>query len=583
MHRTCASGWSYAGWGRKLDAPLDVQPATHFRLAAQRGGELASGWLRTKASVVKTEIRNPSLRVRTTCDKAKRCSLLPVFQAILCVLLLSAAHSARGAAFSSTRTNSGLASPGSGSSRSSGGASRGGVRSTTPSVLGIPLPEERYGPNTMFEDLAEGLRSKVVYIRVEAIRATYSTNRPYAKATIPLLVESLVDDGFGEFTRTERSRLRSEASMALGMLGPQAKAAIPALVQVMNDTDERARANAIEAIKRVQPLDKRAMPVLINAMRDPSTRVQNAANLALVEVGPVSSNVVSAFIRAVSRNAAKIPASPRDFKVGDIPPPGDIRTASYDFFQLLGPEQRYAVPELTALADDPNAPIPVKRLAFMAMNNIGEVPAKYLPFLLSSLPDDLAWNSLRIMGPKAKDATAELIPFLDKKETRPIAADILAAIGAPGATSAIPAFERNIRQTASPELYMCEDLLKIAPSSQVALDGFEKIASKPLGSTAERLSGAQLTPEEVVALIGAPNAAAARPKAEELLALLDVPSIMVAHARLAQGNRAPRIHMLYLAGKLKEPSDQILRVRGEVAAGLQCAGPGPQQRGDPDA
>jgi hypothetical protein len=145
------------------------------------------------------------------------------------------------------------------------------------------------------------------------------------------------------------------------------------------------------------------------------------------------------------------------------------------------------------------------------------------------LPDEVALAALKTMGPKAKAAVPQLLPVLPSKLGMPIAAGILAAIGAPAANPAIPIFEQCIKEQPIPELYLCEDLLKIAPSSKVALDGFEKIAAMPIQPTTG-------TSPEVPT---------------------DLASVMVAHARLIQGNRAPQMHFLYLAAKLKSPKERV--------------------------
>jgi hypothetical protein len=73
----------------------------------------------------------------------------------------------------------------------------------------------------------------------------------------------------------------------------------------------------------------------------------------------------------------------------------------------------------------------------------------------------------------------------------------------------------------------------------VALDGFEKIAAQPEPSVGP---------------------------SSEMPA--DLASIMVAHARLIQGNRAPQMHFLYLAAKLKSPQERVCACAAQLL--LDC-------------
>jgi HEAT repeat protein len=397
------------------------------------------------------------------------------------------------------------------------------------------VPSTAFGPNSSLEDLASGLESKSLSRRVDAIRAVWSSTWPFEKSLVPLLIKSLgTNSDAAVFTRTQRSRLSAEAAVALGMLGAQAISALPPLAGVLGDPDEIARVNAVEAIKRIDPGNPKVVPGLLKAMKDPSVRVQYAANEALVEAGPVNTNVVRAFIAAVRANATRFRA---DGSFRGVP--GDIVPTSQEFFHLLGPEQHYALPELAALAKDSNAG--VRRMGFIGLTGIGDIPEEFVPALLQMLAsaDEVAIEALKTMGPKAKAIVPQLTGVLPDPRGRPIAASILAAIGAPGAADAIPAFEKCIKEEQNPPLYLCEDLLKIAPSSKVALDGFEKFAAHPEPSVG-------------------PNS--------EMPA--DLAGIMVAHARLIQGNRAPQMHFLYLAAKLRSPQERVCACAAQLL--LDC-------------
>ena len=378
----------------------------------------------------------------------------------------------------------------------------------------VIVPNPTFGPNSSFEDLAGGLKSKDVSKRVEAIRAVWSNPWPFAKSLVPLLIESLgTNSDSNVFRRTQRSRLSAEAAAALGLLGPQARAAIPALVQVLGDPDELARANAAEAIERIEPANPTALPALLRAMNDPSGRVRYAANEALVEAGPVNTNVVRAFIAAVRANAARF--SPNGSYNG---PAGDIVPTSQAFFYRLAPATlRRARAGGFGQKDECGC----RTAGFHWLDQHRRNPRRVRSRFACSVAGRSGLGRVETMEPKANAAVPQLVPFMENKSARPIVADLLTAIGAPAANPAIPAFEHCINEEEFPDLYLCEDLLKIAPSSKVALDGFEKITAKP---QTDPLAG---------------------PNADVPVALANA---MVAHARLIQGNRAPQMHFLYSPG-----------------------------------
>jgi HEAT repeat protein len=379
----------------------------------------------------------------------------------------------------------------------------------------IIVPSGAFGPGTSTEDLIAGLKSKDVSTRVDAIRALWREDRPAARLVVPLLIESLGTNAApGDFTSAQRSRLRAEAAVTLGLIGPEARAAVLALVRVLEDPDEWARANAAEALGRIAPADPQVLPGLIKAMRDPSIRVQYAANRAVLTAGPVNLEVTRGVIRAM-RDHGELFKENRS----EGGPSGNIASISEEFFFQLGPEQRFALADLVELAKDPHPGI--QRIAFIGLNGVGEIPEEFVPILEDALPDEVAVAAIRMMGPKAKAAVPRIMAAMESERDRFIAAELLAAIGNPAAKPAIPMFTRFINEAPYPELYLCEDLLKIDPSSTVALTGFEKITGAPQKSLPDTLNG------------------------------------LVAHARLFQGGRDPQAHLRFLADKLRDREESV--------------------------
>jgi HEAT repeat protein/Tfp pilus assembly protein PilF len=91
--------------------------------------------------------------------------------------------------------------------------------------------------------LTEDLKNEKPAFRARAARALRSFG-PEAKAAVPLLVDVL---------KAEDVWSRKEASRTLGEIGPAAKEAVPALLRSLNERDVDARVSAAAALLRVAP------------------------------------------------------------------------------------------------------------------------------------------------------------------------------------------------------------------------------------------------------------------------------------------------------------------------------------------
>ena len=104
----------------------------------------------------------------------------------------------------------------------------------------------------------------------------------YAEETQEQQVERLIRE-----LQDSDSDIRSIAAVTLGEIGPEAKDAIPALIQLLQDQDAEgfARANAALALGQIGEGAKDAMSVLIQALRDLDKYVRRDAAGALEEIG----------------------------------------------------------------------------------------------------------------------------------------------------------------------------------------------------------------------------------------------------------------------------------------------------------
>src|SRR5205809_2934017 len=70
---------------------------------------------------------------------------------------------------------------------------------------------------------------------------------------------------------------RVHAAMVLGLMGEQAQAAIPALVDALRDEDVQVRRMVTAALGEIGPPSRTAVPVLANSLRDRNEVVRRRA------------------------------------------------------------------------------------------------------------------------------------------------------------------------------------------------------------------------------------------------------------------------------------------------------------------
>lgn len=90
-------------------------------------------------------------------------------------------------------------------------------------------------------------------------------------AAVPSLVETLQDPD---------REVRAQAARALARMGPRAEPAIPALIAALNDSDKEVRMGAARALGQIGPAAAEAVPDLIQALKDPRNKPAEATEAA---------------------------------------------------------------------------------------------------------------------------------------------------------------------------------------------------------------------------------------------------------------------------------------------------------------
>ena len=86
---------------------------------------------------------------------------------------------------------------------------------------------------------------------------------------------------------------RRSAVVALGNIGPQAEAVVPALVRTLDDRDRVVRVQAIIALGEIGPEARQAVPALTAAVKDRDKWISLHAVSALMGVIDVMKEVVA--------------------------------------------------------------------------------------------------------------------------------------------------------------------------------------------------------------------------------------------------------------------------------------------------
>jgi HEAT repeat protein len=359
--------------------------------------------------------------------------------------------------------------------------------------------------------LLEGLNDRNPGIRFQSALVLARIGRAETEAAIPVLINLLGADKNPprqpEQTPAPRAyaegstSFRLQAAQALMKLGPEAKAAIPPLVKLLDDPqaalfaalalrqigpeavqpvletwskqDSFNRPGVIRALAQFGPKAKPATPKLIEALTSQDTRVREQAAIALRQIGtdavPSLANTLTEPDPRLRRTAAAILAEIGPAAECAIPtltqtlrdPDGSVRVQAAQALWEVEHSAEKVIPVLLNGLQEKN--VMLRRSSARLLAEIAGVPQESIPALRAALKDqDLVVRvnaavclcgihpkPLRRPGrsqvhqasappEQVKEAVAVLLPALKNKGLRNQAVEALAKAG-PEAKDAIPA------------------------------------------------------------------------------------------------------------------------------------------------
>ncbi len=331
----------------------------------------------------------------------------------------------------------------------------------------------RIGPpaRAAVPSLVAALKDKSSAVALTAAMALAQIDATRAAAAVPLLADSLDVPG---------------AAVALANIGPDARAAVPALIAALKPRKDAANQEALRASARVAlaRIGMPAVPALIEALKDKREGVAPLAGEALGWLLPPSKEAVPALRETLKNDRAHAavyahalgqlgslarpavpnltdlltdPAVRSEAVVALVSIDADqapkvvpllikdaqatdekLRQAAMLALARLGPAAAPVVPSLAILLKDPS--VALRKLSLVLLGEIGPASRSALPNLVAALSDSDngvragAAHLLEQFGPEASEAVPALIANLRvaQMEVRATAASTLGHIG-PGA------------------------------------------------------------------------------------------------------------------------------------------------------
>lgn len=301
------------------------------------------------------------------------------------------------------------------------------VRQTAAEILGLLGPVARTSDRAV-PALAGALQDKMPAVALSAALALTQIDPTRARDAVPRLTDALDN---------------AAAAEALADMGPEARAAVPALIAALKHREKAVRDSARHALGRIGPP---AVPALIDALKSPSEGAGVLAAEALAAVLPRPKEAVPALRDALQRDRSHASVYART--LGEIGPPA--RAAIKELDGLLSDAAARVEAAVALVRIDPeqtDRPVSVlveevkaadekrARTAIDALGRLGPAARPAVSTLAARLKDrelaETVLAALRAIGPEARDAVPALLSLL-REPGRDVAlpvAEVLVRIG----------------------------------------------------------------------------------------------------------------------------------------------------------
>lgn len=280
-------------------------------------------------------------------------------------------------------------------------------------------------------DWIEALEHTDAQMRVEALGAIGKLG-PEAEAAVPAMIERLGDAD---------PSVRGAAARALGALGPAARSAVPSLVKALADKDyvvtvkdEKQLYQPVWLVvsSALGDIGPAALADLIAALEHENTQVRVGAAGALHRIGPKARDAVDPLVKMLKEDE-----------------PRTCRAAIYGLMGI-GREAKGAVPALTEALTHED--FHTQYWACRALREIGPEASEAVPALLRLLTEGVpsvrrhAAQALGGIGPAIGDKAVDALARALKDPLEPVREDAVIALGqlGPFAKSAAPAIEETL-------------------------------------------------------------------------------------------------------------------------------------------
>ncbi len=241
----------------------------------------------------------------------------------------------------------------------------------------------------------------------------------------------IIREWFPSLRPTPAATVRSDAALGLAELGRQAQAAVPELIEALNDPDARVRRASIAALGEAGAGDGQVMAALLRIFDDSSEQpdFRGEAFVSLMKVGAENPAVLARLsdILAKPRGAGHVSEFAYYITPGLEKIEGPKPMLAATLFQYLRVEQQ-PLPRVEQLRFDPSNPLPVRFSAGLVIAAV-----------IRNLP--------RIAGHTNATLVPAILPFLSNPEviTQTAAIGALARLGSKAAR-ALPDLRRVYRK-----------------------------------------------------------------------------------------------------------------------------------------